>query len=102
MNRVDITVTKLLTPTDEDYEAACSKRFADGTSAWASLKREAERATARRLLRANKERRDEICRKLDSVSGAEFLQLQKEFEHAMAQRDVLMGVAYPEQEVNSA
>jgi hypothetical protein len=74
-------VTVTITPTDADFDVACSKRFADGKAAWASLKREATKAAAQRLLADNAAWRARIIAQQSAVTGPAFLRNRRTGSH---------------------
>ena len=82
-------------PKDEDFEVAFARRFMGGPSAWASIKSEARKAAAERLLRANIARQHEISALLTATSGVEWMALQDEFTKLLAEHDALSHLAFP-------
>lgn len=84
-----------LDPTDADFEAVFTRRFMGGAKAWQSIKADARKAAAERLLATNAARRTEIATLLPQRTGEPYIALQDEFTRLLTEHEALMRVAFP-------
>jgi len=85
----------LIDITDADFATVFTKRFMGGAKAWESVKADARKAAAERLLVANIARQREIAALLPEREGPEWMALQDEFTRLLAEHDELLKQAFP-------